>query len=369
LKSWVGLVVVIMLAACSPAPSVVVSRSPSPIPSTGSPSSVVPASPTISPTSGSGPWKVLASSDTAGAGWSPDGRWLLVWDAVTNGTAAQRHISLDDAHGNVIRTFQGELPVELEPVWLDDRSFVIARDGKNYLGTVDSPALRPISPQFSAGVVSNGHDALAFETSANLDASARFVVWTVAGATTTPRSGVPIAWSGDGTKLAIWHWSSGSGPGAVGWVETVSWPGLRSLGAIRQPTSGVSALFDPSGQYLYASGFLLDLESGQVASWSGPSPSGQSTDRLHVLLFPAVAAVTDPDEAASASADGSTVVLWHMSTQQPVVLQQGLTERAIDVPGPLQLPDSQLSPDGSHLVISCVASAVGGNIEALLLVP
>jgi hypothetical protein len=362
LRSWVGLVVVIMLAACSPPPSVVVGPSPSPIPSTGSLSSVVPASPTISPTSGSEPWKVLASSDTAGAGWSRDGRWLLVWDEVTNGTPAQRHISLDDAHGNVLRTFQGELPVQLEPVWLDDRSFVIARDGTNYVGTIDSPALTPISPPFPAGLTSSSHGALAYETFGSLDASARFVVWTPSGGTTTPRPGQPVAWSRDGTKLAVWHWVSGTGPESAGWMEALSWPGLRSLGAIHESLGWNFALFDPSGRYMYANGWVLDLVTGKASAMAGSSAASRAND----LRFPSLGIVTGPDQNASASADNSTVVSWYMSQQRPIVLLRGGLERSIDVPGPLQPPDPQLSPDGTGLVVVC---AVDGGFEALLLTP
>lgn len=363
MKSWVGLVVAVVLAACSPAPPVVVSPSPSPIPPTGSPSSVVTASPTISPTSDVGPWKVLASSDTAGAGWSPDGRWLLVWDAVTNGTAAQRHISLDDAQGKVIRTFQGELPVELEPVWLDDRSFVIARDGKNYLGTVDSPALTPISPPFPDGLLSNHHGVITYETSGNLDASARFVVWTPSGGAMPAWAGVPVAWSRDGTKLAVWHWVAGtSGPGAAGWMEALSWPGLRSLGAIHQSPGWIFALFDPSGRYLYTNGWVLDLVTGQASAMTGSS----GASRANARLLPSLGVVTSPDQDASASADNSTVALWYMSQQRPIVLVRGGRQRSIDVPGPLQPPDPALSPDGTSLVVVC---AVGGGFEALLLTP
>ena len=362
LKSGVALVVVMLLAACSPAPSVVVGPSPSPIPPTGSPSSVVPESPTISPTLAPGPWKVLASSDTAGAGWSPDGRWLLAWDAVTNGTAAQRHINLDDAQGNVIRTFQGELPVALQPVWLDTRSFVIARDGTNYLGTVDSAALTPISPPFPDGLTSNGHGALAYQTSGNLGASDRFVVWTQAGGTSAPRAGDPVAWSRDGTKLAIWHWVSGNGPASAGWMEALSWPGLRSLGAIHESLGWIFALFDPSGRYLYANGWVLDLLTGKATAMTGSSATNQANDRL----FPSLGVATSPDQSAGASADNSTIALWYMSQQQPIVLVRGGRQRSIDVPGPLQPPDPQLSPDGTGLVVVC---AVGGGFDALLLTP
>lgn len=279
---------------------------------------------------------------------------------MTNGSPAQRHISLDDAQGDVIRTFQGELPVELQPVWLDARSFVIARDGKNYLGTVDSPALTPISPPFPDGLTSNGHGALAYQTSGNLGGSDRFVVWTQAGGTTTPRAGDPVAWSRDGTKLAVWHWVSGTGPGSAGWMEALTWPGLRSLGAIHESLGWIFALFDPSGRYLYANGWVLDLVTGQASAMTGASAANPA----NAHLFPSLGVVTSPDQSSGASADNSTVVLWYMSQQRPIVLVRGGRQRSVDVPGPLQPPDPQLSPDGTGLVVVC---AVDGGFEALLL--
>ena len=368
MKSWVGLVVMVALVACSPAPSVV-GQPPSPVAPSGAPSSANTPGPTGSPTTALEPWKVLATSDTAGAGWSPDGRWLLVWDAVTNGTAAQRHISLDDAHGNVVRTFQGELPVELQPVWLDDHTFVIARDGRNYLGTIDLSVLTPIPPPFPDGLISNGHGALAYQTSGNADAAARFVGWTFSGGTTAPRPGVPVAWSVDGTKLAIWHWVSGaSGPAVLGWIEILGWPGLRSLGGVREPLGWIAAAFDASGRYVLANGKVLDLATGAISPMQLPGSSGSPRfDGANALRFPAAAAPLSGDQNAAESADGSTVVIWTIAGAESIALIRDGISRSIEVPGPIEPPTPQLSPDGSGLVVTCVAP--NGRSEALFLTP
>jgi hypothetical protein len=328
----------------------------------------VPACSQLPAAPSSGSWKVLATADTAGAGWSPDGHFLLVWNSVTNGSDAQQQVSLDDAHGSVVRTFQGELPVELEPVWLDARSFVVARNRSNLLGTVDSTALTPITPRFPAGVVSSGHGALAYETSGNLDASARFAVWTPAG-TTPVQSGIPVAWSNDGTKLAVWHWASGaSGPGVTGWIEVLSWPGLRSLGAIHQPLGWTAATFDASGRYVLANGSVLDLETGRTSLMPLPGSSvSPAPGPANAARFPAAAAALGEDQRAVVSADGSTVVIWTYPDAAPIVLIRDGLSRSIEVPGRVQPPSPELSPDGASLVVTCLAP--DGSSEALLMTP
>lgn len=335
---------------------------------------------TVSPLPTVSPWKVLATSDTAGAFWSPDGRWLLVWDQVTSGTPAQRHVSLDDAQGNLVRTFQGE-----NPVWLDTRSFVVFRDGTNYLGAIDAATLTPIAPTFPSGVHSNGQGALAYETSGAFDASAQFVVWTPGGGTTSPRPGVPVAWSHDGTKLAIWHRTSGpSGPTVSGWLEVLGWPGLRSFATLEgKPASPFQdqTLFDPSGRYLYF-GYVLDLASGTTTLVRPSTPSDfNAWNQASRLVLPSLddgsasvydihgtrqATYPNVGDSATASADGSTIVLWFNSGSQPIVLLRHGSMRRIDVPGPVQPPIPQLSPDGTGLVVVC---ATDRGFEALLLRP
>jgi hypothetical protein len=337
--------------------------------------------PTTSPAAAETPWKVLVASDNAGAEWSPDGRWLLVWDQVTNGTPADRHVSLDDAQGNVIRAFDGE-----NPVWLDAHSFVITRDGKSYLGIVDAATLTPISPTLTDHVYSNGRGALAYETRNAFGAAARFVVWRPAGAS-APHPGVPVAWSRDGTKLAVWHWTSGTGPESSGWLEVLSWPGLRQLAAIHDHPSGPflhGTLFDPSGRYvafLCGKVCVLDLATRQTTVAVPTVPSDLiAWNEAGQLVIPSIAdgsvsiydvrgvrqgIVNDVGDSVSGSADGTTVAAWFNSDQRPIVLLGPSGQRSIALPGPVQA-DPQLSPDGSGLVVVCAANGV---YEALLLTP
>jgi hypothetical protein len=379
-RALTSIAATVLLSGCgspspsqAPRPSVTAATSPSVNPAQGR---TTPPS-TASPTASAGAWKVLVASDNAGADWSPDGRRLLVWDQVTNGTPSDQHVTLDDAQGNVIRAIQGE-----NPVWLDANSFVITRDGRSYLGTVDAATLAPISPM--GNVYSNGHGALAFETSNAYDASARFVVWGRAGAS-APRPGVPVAWSRDGTKLAVWHWTSGGGPETYsGWLEVLSWPGLHGLAAVHDHPSRPfpHQTFDPSGRYVaFQCGkvCVLDLTTGHTTIANPSVPSDFiAWNEASQLVIPSLAdgsvAIYDvhgvrqsvePNlgDTASASADGSTVALSFTTVQQSVVLLRTGSQRSIAVPGPV-LAVPQLSPDGSGLVVVC---AVDRGYEVLLL--
>ena len=339
------------------------------------------------PSPRSGVWQVLTRSDAAGAEWSPDGKWLLVWDAVPNGPPAGRHVSLEDARGNVVRTISGEdagmLSTRSIAIWVDAHSFLIERGGINYLGTVEAAVLTPVSPPaFPAGVVSNGHGALAYALTPNLDSSSRFVVWTMTGGATPAQTGVPISWSRDGTELAVWHWSSGSGTSASGWLQVLSWPRLHSIGSRPDAEGAPFALFDPQGRYVYDAGRILDLASGKTTTIAlSTEVNTPIWNRASQLLFP-----SSPDgsvsaydaggtrqsvtkglgDSAASSADGSAWAFWFGSSGRPIqVIRNGTTE-SFDLPGVQAFPDPQVSPDGSGLVVACL---VGNSTEVLLLAP
>lgn len=125
---------------------------------------------------------------------------------------------------------------------------------------------------------------------------------------------------------------------------------------LARPTGRRQSLAEPGN------GWVLDLVTGQASAMTGSS----GANRANARLFPSLGVVASPDQDAGASADNSTVALWYMSQQRPIVLVRGGRQRSIDVPGPLQPPDPALSPDGTSLVVVC---AVGGGFEALLLTP
>lgn len=324
-----------------------------------------------------GEWKILAASDVADADWSPDGRWLIIWDDVVNGAPQDHHLRLDDAQGNLVRTLDGD-----RAIWLDAGSFVLVRSGASFLGTVDSDALTPISGTFPKGVVSNGHGALAYASGAP-DAAEQYVVWTRDG-TSDPRPGRPLAWSRDGSRLAVWHRVDTvvQTREPSGWLEVVGWPDLRPIAAVRdQAVGAIPAPFDPSGRYLpFFAGrlYVLDLTTGSVRAVGPAGASNQfAWDRASNLVIAdgngsvtiydvggaSLGVETNVGDSVTASADGSTVALYFSQGRQQLVLLGDGEPRSITAPGPVQ-PEPRLSPDGSKLVVVC---AVGSGVEVLLL--
>ncbi|MGD0861916.1 MAG: hypothetical protein ABSA21_04065 [Candidatus Limnocylindrales bacterium] len=362
------------------------SASSSPTTTASRPSPPASASPTQL-----GDWKVLAASAGVGASWSPDGKWLAVWDEFATG--ATQDLRLLNGAGNLVRPLDGD-----RLVWLDATRFVLSRGNSSFLGSVGSDDLAAIAATFPADALSNDHGAVALTTADPSDtAKTSFVVWTQAG-TSRVVIGEPEAWSPDGTKLAVYHSTATAGPQGIapeppGWIEVLSWPALRSVASlksdsfVRQPTN-----FDPSGRYLLASGFglagysILDLATGETvgpAAVTG-SPAWDSSSDLLVAATdgsvttypisggPATTQAGVGDSAAS-STDGSTIVLYYWAdysqNPRPITLIRNGVSRQIPVPGGLE-SDPVVSPDGSGVVIVCLVhhGLPSEETEALLLV-
>jgi hypothetical protein len=337
-------------------------------------------------------WKVLTAAAGAGASWSPDGKWLAVWDNVAFPPPATQNLRLIDGAGNLVRSLDGD-----RLVWLDATQFVLSRGNSSFLGTVGSADLTPIAATFPADALSNNHGAVALTTANPSDtAKTSFVVWTQTG-TSRVVIGEPEAWSPDGTRLAVYHSTATAGPhGAApeppGWIEVLSWPDLRSVASlkndsfVRQPTD-----FDPSGRYLLVSGFglagysILDLATGKTVVRAGTgSPAWDSASDLLVTATdgsvttypisggPATTQAGVGDGAAS-STDGSTIVLYfsqdYSPSHRPITLIRNGVSRTITVPGGLE-SNPVVSPDGSGVVIVCLINHgnPGEVTEALLLV-
>jgi len=111
------------------------------------------------------------------------------------------------------------------------------------------------------------------------------VVWN--GHLSDSRDGVPVAFSHDGSKLAVLHPGSVSGGSVSGWLEIVSVPSLATVSEFRDlnlrvgPGAlgsglGLDATFSPDGRYLLASGTLVDVSRGSstTAGKGGWLPDG-----------------------------------------------------------------------------------------------
>jgi hypothetical protein len=365
---------------------------PAVVPSVSS-SPTVSTSPSLPPASASptpvGDWKVLAASAGVGASWSPDGKWLAVWDEFVSGQT--QDLRLLDRAGNPVRSLDGD-----RLVWLNATQFVLSRASSSFLGSVDSTVVTPIASTIPAGALSNNHGAVAITTVQPLDpAKTSFVVWTQAG-TSRVVIGEPEAWSPDGTKLAVWHSTAPPGPlgigyQATGWVEVLSWPDLRSVGSLKSDSFVPQTSFDPSGRYLLAfhlglAGFsILDLATGQTVGPSGVtgSPAWDNSGNLlvsatdgSVTTYPisGVPATTQAGvgDGIASSTDGSTVVLYfsqdYSPNPRPIALIRNGVSRRIVVPGGLESAPV-ISPDGSGIVVVCLVHHLlpSEETEALLL--
>ncbi len=364
------------------------------VPSVSS-SPIVTTSPSLPPASASptrvGDWKVLAASAGVGASWSPDGKWLAVWNEFVSGQT--RDLRLLDRAGNPVRSLDGD-----RLVWLNDTQFVLSRASSSFLASVDSTVVTPIASTIPAGALSNNHGAVALTTVQPLDpAETSFVVWTQAG-TSRVVIGEPEAWSPDGTRLAIWHSTAPAGPRGIGsqdtgWVEVLSWPDLRSVASLKDDLLVSPHIsFDPSSRYVLLpriglSGFLiLDLASGRTVGPSGVTGPASWDSAGDVLVAAADGSVTTypisggpatrqdgVGDSVASSTDGSTVVLyfWGDYSQNPrtITLIRNGVPRAISVPGGIESAPV-ISPDGSGVVIVCLVHHLlpSEETEALLLV-
>jgi len=357
-----------------------------------SPSSAV-TPPPLSSTASASPsavddWQVLAAAYAVGASWSPDGKWLAVWDRAGGSASAERHLRLLDSAGEPVRELDGD-----RLLWVDATRFVLSRGDVSLLGAVDSADLATLPVPFPEAALSNNHGAVALPSIQEGDpAATTFVVWTQTGASPAG-SGLPEAWSADGTKLAVWHSTEPAGPHGIGsqetgWIEVLSWPGLASLASVKEDSLISEPMsFDPSGRYLVVSklgleGYLvLDTVAGALVGPSGVTGFTPAWNSASELLVPEVDGsvttysllgkppITTPGVANSvvASVDGSTVVFYYTpseSARGPATLVRDGVSRTIPIPGRVHLPPI-VSPDGSGIVIICL---VGNEQRALLLV-
>lgn len=355
-------------------------------------SSVVPPSssgPAVMPTASSATslWKRLSSADASGAEWSPDGRWLLVWEGPPTGSSPDRQVSVEDAAGNVVRSFGGVDPTSVTPrslaAWIDTRSFLFARGGTIYLASVDSEGIVQLPLRgIPQGAVSNGDGVVAAATGPGLDASTTYVTWSKENGLSDVRPGAPIAWTPDGKRLAVWHWLSGSGPGTSGYIDVIDWPGGRSIAALHEDLGLPFARFDPSGRFLYDAAWVLDLSTAShlripleglvgTPSWNSSSqlvfPSeADGTVAIVDATGSKVASLPKLGDSVAASADGSTLAFWFEQQPGPISLVTRSGTQRIDLPGPLTKPDPELSPNGSRLVVTVLNQ---NQSEVLLVAP
>jgi hypothetical protein len=101
----------------------------------------------------------------------------------------------------------------------------------------------------------------------------QFAIWN--GSLGATGDGLPIAFSQNGSRLAVLHPSSSSGSNIAGWLEILALPSLTGVASFPRLTVhvgggsggsayGADAAFSPDGRFLLASGTLVNLTSGSA---------------------------------------------------------------------------------------------------------
>lgn len=367
-----------VVAGCTSIPPATAPASVSSVPS---PVPRATARPTATPQSTPSAWLSLIDPGWAGAAWSPDGRWLMVWRRPMNAPLDQSELDLDRPDGTVVARFNGTGDNDVGgfvPTWLDPTHFLAIRSGRVVIGGTDSLRLAPFPVSPGLGLASNGRGAVAMvdATVSVSAATATFVVTTATG-TTSPRPGIPQGWSHDGTRLVVWRWRSGEGMETLGWLEILSWPGLRTVAAFPHDlafSSTSSALFDLTDRYFLGEDARLhDLVTGTKSPvlWAGDQVvdarwnaadqvvGADLTDGRAIAydIHGHQAFATGPiGDDISGSRDGSVIALWFGDTggSTLTLLSSGL-QRQLVAPGSVQA-NVLFSPDGSELVIGSLGA-------------
>ena len=345
--------------------------------------------------SGSAWPQVLLTGQVQHVAWSPGGTKVAV---IEGGSGDPSEVAIMGVDGSTIQTVNA-----WDVAWIDDSSYVTISGGPGeiFVGHVGSSAVEkmPGYVSISGSIVAGPAGAIALplqEIGSN-----HYAVWGAAGLS-DPRDGVPVAFSPDGTLLAVVHYpraccdgppspepSKAPGPTTLDIVRTgtgesvrvtadVSW-GYGALVSFSPDGRLVAFRMDPKDQESLERVGVLDVGSGKV--WvldAGTVWSLAWTDDSHLLILsqspatgtPAGIPVTisyapqDVDEIA-VSSRGDVAMPRHDASQ--VLINRAGTQETIDLPGTRHF--LIWSPDGSALIAICADNTSQTPDEVVLIRP
>jgi hypothetical protein len=357
--------------------------------STGTPNatSTPPPMPTVEPTLALAPGVIFHGS-VQSATWSPGGTEIAV---TVGGSGDRPYVTILDTAGKQIDRLDA-----WDFAWVDDRTYVAIDKGAGpaattnsaFVGHVGSSTREPIPGDFGVLVAGDGG---AVALTLNETASNHYRIWSRSGLS-APRDGVPIAFSPDGSLLAVVHYPVACCAGGPS-PEPTRAPGPPTLDVAMVDT-GASVATNPNvawayGAYLAFSpdsrriAFLMNLKTGprlegvgvmDIASrklWViAPDPKSEYsfgtplwTDSEHLILEGPTAPLPAgiPVSVAFSSKYVSSVFsspVGRTATLPPdsktVVVGSGSSSKTYD------LPDvgnwAEWSPDGSRLLVACGAT-------------
>ena len=305
--------------------------------------------------------------------WAPDGASFALDEQASGSGQAVVHVFARS--GAPLRQIDG-----WDLVWTGARTFLVSRapsGGSVVSGSLDSGALSSVADATFAGLVASGHLAAALGLPWTDSTQARFVVWQ-AGAVGPPQPGIPLAWSPDGSRLAVVHVTQhgqSTGGEDAGWLEVLRVPSLASVAAIHAPPIGVrgAPIFDASGTHLAwpwadASGAgvaILDLASGHVVTlnlggveslaWDGTRLLAAEWQRGQIGAFDSAGAALPSDLpfADRVSVSPAGILATYELGQGSAIVRDGGTVQTLPVCGK-QVSGISWAPDGRAFLASCI---------------
>lgn len=341
-----------------------------PTTATGSPSPGL--TPTVEPsplpTSPIAGW--LSLGPGVGASWAPDSNLVAV------GTGQDTLIF--DRSGEIVQTFAGADQSQ----WVDDETLLLrdlddvpielaegSEQGDIYRATLSPLAVEPIG-RHDGEALSSGQGEVSFGSPAG---TGTFAVWSDDFGWTDTYSGYPVAWSTDGSTLALIHLIE-QRAGLAGNLDVIAWPS-RTPVAFNEThlVSPGTVRFSPTGRYLAFTSLavtqLIDLESQMIREvgptgvwdWFGWTGNDELVIGDHnsnsVSSYSAAADRLERWEgvgdSVASSANGDTLVMYtndYPDAAPPITIVRNGTTQTIAVAGTASRAPV-LAPDGSGIIL------------------
>ena len=318
--------------------------------------------------------------------WSPDGSQLLV----ATGAFGSGQIQIRGASGGLTATLAA-----YGAAWFDSHTVAIATNATirtgaanvslvNLKGEVVATLPAGSGVPFGSGalLIGSGNGDVAVTGASGWGGPQTFVVWDGQSASAS-HSGVPIAFSRDGAKLAVLHpFGMPVGGYASGSLEIVAVPDLHTIASFSHTMLRVAAGnygpgyapdvdFSPDGNWLLASGTLVDLSRGSTVQVGngGWLPDGTliTSSGGSVLRWQGTHATPDARFQAGGSIETSRhgdVIEFFRDKRPPLLLAADGGLGQLELPGVASLDALLLAPDGGAVAIEG-RGADGGKVTAI----
>jgi hypothetical protein len=262
-----------------------------------------------------------------------------------NGSGARETIRLIDVSGDVVGTVPG----------------VVAPDART-----------------NVMLLGSGSGELAI-TAADRFNRPTFWVWN--GTLSAGHAGLPIAFSADGSRLAVLNASAANGPGATGTLEITSVPALSTIAGFGRlvlhvgsgslgSAYGFDAAFSPNGASLLVSGTLVNLATGgtlQVGR-GGWLPDGTLVTASNggLVRWSGGHATLDSRFSGAGTVETSRhgeLIYFYADSRPPLLLDTDGSVRALSLAGVRSIGNLLISPDGRSIALTGRAgdgSSIGG---------